>query len=116
MARFLSSWKYLMARVGERYLLQRDYSPRSGASQFDETFIGIDSTLKQRSSRYHRAGDVTSSKREGAMKLLRRQFLQPAACAAALPAVSRIARRPVRIIVGFPAGGAGDIVARLIGQ
>jgi tripartite-type tricarboxylate transporter receptor subunit TctC len=36
--------------------------------------------------------------------------------------VSRIARaqtystRPVRIIVGFPAGGGGDIVARLIGQ
>ena len=45
------------------------------------------------------------------MKLLRRQFLHLAAGAAALPAVSRIARaqtypsRPVRIIVGFPAGG-----------
>ena len=45
------------------------------------------------------------------MKLPRRQFLHLAAGAAALPAVSRIARaqtyptRPVRIIVGFPAGG-----------
>ena len=57
------------------------------------------------------------------MKLPRRQFLHLAVGAAALPAVSRIARaqtyptRPVRIIVGFPAGGsASDIVARLMGQ
>src|SRR5260221_13924525 len=56
------------------------------------------------------------------MKLPRRRFLHLAACAAALPAVSHIARaqayptRPVRIIVGFAAGGATDIVARIIGQ
>jgi tripartite-type tricarboxylate transporter receptor subunit TctC len=56
------------------------------------------------------------------MRLLRRQFLQLAAGAVALPAVSRIARaqpypsRPVRLVVGAPAGGGFDIVARLIGQ
>ena len=56
------------------------------------------------------------------MKLPRRRFLHLAAGVAALPAVSRIARaqayptRPVRIIVGTPAGGGLDIVARLVGQ
>jgi tripartite-type tricarboxylate transporter receptor subunit TctC len=52
----------------------------------------------------------------------RRQFLHLAAGAAALPAMSRLARaqtypsRPVRIIVGWPAGGTTDIATRLMGQ
>src|SRR5262245_55267326 len=56
------------------------------------------------------------------MKLPRRQFLHLVASAAALPAVSRIARaqaypaRPVRIIVPFGPAGGTDITARLVGQ
>jgi tripartite-type tricarboxylate transporter receptor subunit TctC len=56
------------------------------------------------------------------MQLQRRKFLHLVAGAVALPTAPRIARaqvypsRPVRIIVGFPAGGSVDIVARLIGQ
>ena len=56
------------------------------------------------------------------MKLPRRNFLRLAASASTLPVASRVAKaqtyptRPVRIIVGFPAGGQIDIIARLIGQ
>jgi tripartite-type tricarboxylate transporter receptor subunit TctC len=56
------------------------------------------------------------------MNLPRRRFLHLAGVAAALPASSRTARaqaypsRPVRIVVGFPAGGPNDILARLMAQ
>jgi tripartite-type tricarboxylate transporter receptor subunit TctC len=56
------------------------------------------------------------------MKLPRRRFLQLAVSAAVLPASARSAAaqaypsRPVRIIVGYPAGGVSDIYARLVGQ
>jgi tripartite-type tricarboxylate transporter receptor subunit TctC len=56
------------------------------------------------------------------VKLSRRRLLHLATGAAALPALLRVARaqsypaRPVRLIVGFPAGGASDIVARLMAQ
>jgi tripartite-type tricarboxylate transporter receptor subunit TctC len=56
------------------------------------------------------------------MKLPRRQFLHLAAGAAALPAMSRVARaqayptRPVHLIVPAPPAGAFDILARLMGE
>jgi tripartite-type tricarboxylate transporter receptor subunit TctC len=56
------------------------------------------------------------------MKLPRRQFLHLAAGAAALPVIPSVAQaqvypsRPVRILVGFPAGGTTDIVGRLLAQ
>ena len=56
------------------------------------------------------------------MNFRRRHILQLGGSALALPAVSRLAfgqsypSKPVRIIVGFGAGGAPDILPRLVGQ
>ena len=56
------------------------------------------------------------------MKILRRRFLQLATAATAAPALPRAASaldyptRPVKIISGFAAGGAVDIVSRLMAQ
>jgi tripartite-type tricarboxylate transporter receptor subunit TctC len=56
------------------------------------------------------------------VKLPRRKFLHLAAGAAALPAVSRIARaqtypsRPARLLLGFAAGGGTDVAARIMAE
>ena len=56
------------------------------------------------------------------MKFARREFLNLAAGAAALPAFARRAwaqaypARPVRIVVGYPAGDSPDVVARIVGR
>src|SRR6266478_4486828 len=80
------------------------------------------SPMKNRKREICTSGSVRDEDGQPPHLLGRRNFLHLAAGTAALPALSRIARaqayptRPVRIIVGFAAGGGYDIVARLIGQ
>jgi len=67
----------------------------------------------------HRVTEIVIEVNE-AMQLARRRFLCGASSAIVAPAFSRIARaqaypqRPVRIMVGFAAGSAGDITTRLM--
>ena len=78
--------------------------------------------MKNRKREICTSGSVRDEDGQPPHLLGRRNFLHLAAGAAALPALSRIAwaqtypSRPVRIIVGFPAGGPNDIFARLMGQ
>jgi tripartite-type tricarboxylate transporter receptor subunit TctC len=82
-------------------------------------------TFQQRNAIMQRRdiGRICTDISEAKVKRIpRRQFLHLAAGAAALPAVSRLAwaqaypTRPVRIIIGYPAGFAPDVIGRLIAQ
>src|SRR5689334_979584 len=76
----------------------------------------------RRSSAAVPSGNARPFQMEGIMKLPRRQFLHLAAGAAVLPFASSIAgaqtypSRPIMIVVGAAAGGATDVIARMMAE
>jgi tripartite-type tricarboxylate transporter receptor subunit TctC len=78
--------------------------------------------MKNRKREICTSGSVRDEDGQPPHLLGRRKFLHLAAGAAALPVTSRFAwaqaypTRPVRIMVGVPAGGGIDLIARLMGQ
>src|SRR6266705_1911232 len=82
----------------------------------------IVSSRGSRNSRQPSCASCRLGPEEQVVEFSRRRLLHIAAGAVVLPALSGFASaqtypsRPVRIIVGFAAGGPNDILARLIGQ
>src|SRR6185437_11630124 len=104
----------------------RSSSPNGAASMtifWSTTRCACRCEIEERAAR--RRQKMPCRYREGnAMKRLRRRrFLQLAGAAAAAPALPHVATaavdyptRPVKILSGFAAGGAVDIVSRLMGE
>jgi tripartite-type tricarboxylate transporter receptor subunit TctC len=78
--------------------------------------------MKNRKREIRTSGSVRDEGGQHPHLLGRRKFLHLIAGTAAFPALAGLARaqtyptRPVRIIAGYPPGGASDILARLMGQ